>query len=63
MAQEYRNEQPDNNTLKDVNLDQAVLSLMAIAETYRSAKIPRYKMAIKCALVIFFYALKKFRRP
>lgn len=39
------------NLLNDVNVDQAVLSLMAIAENFRSAKVPRYKMAIKCALV------------
>lgn len=36
---------------QQVNADQAVLSLMAMAETFRIAKIPKFKMAIKCVLV------------
>lgn len=38
---------------QQVNADQAVLSLMAMAENFRIAKIPKYKMAIKCVLVNF----------
>lgn len=34
-----------------VNADQAVLSLLAMAEAFRIAKIPKYKMSIKCILV------------
>lgn len=35
----------------EVNPDQAVLSLMAMAESFRVAKPPRYKAAIKCVMV------------
>ena len=35
----------------EVNPDQAVLSLMAMAESFRVAKPPRYKSAIKCVMV------------
>lgn len=34
-----------------VNADQAMLSLMAMAESFRNGKPHRYKMAIKCVMV------------
>jgi len=33
-----------------VNVDQALFSLMAMAETFRSSKNPNYKLAIKCVM-------------
>ena len=35
----------------EVNADQALFSLMAMAETFRNSKNPNYKMAIKCVMV------------
>jgi hypothetical protein len=35
----------------NVNADEAVLRLMALAEGFRTRRVPKYKLAIKCLMV------------
>jgi hypothetical protein len=37
----------------DVNPDEAVLRLLAMAEQFRTRRLPKYKLAIKCLFVSF----------
>lgn len=43
-------------------IDQYAISLLDIAEYFRTSNPPKYKMAIKCVKVIFFFVNRHYKR-